>query len=362
VRELRLPPGRVTVTTFNGAALDVLRTLPAGSVDACVTSPPYYQLRAYPGEQQTRWADGMCALGREKHPDLYIEHIREVFHEVALALKPTGSLWLNIGDTYSKKKSWGRPPKSMLQIPHRVSEALQDDGWLLRNAVVWEKPNAMPSSAKDRFTSSYEYVFVFFRQEGYYFDDYAGREPSTGRSSGNKQREHRNLSGLGANVPTEACDTRHPRDVWSMATASYKEAHYAVFPEDLPERCIKIGCPESVCGQCGAPYKRVVERKSLNRYELPRDHPEYRPRRYDEGKAGDGVFAGQGQRFSVVESKGFDKTCNHTAWARPGVVLDPFLGSGTTAAVADRLGRDCIGIELNPDYLKHTFERLSKAA
>jgi hypothetical protein len=151
---------------------------------------------------------------------------------------------------------------------------------------------------------------------------------------------------------------RNIRSVWEIATQPYHEAHFATFPEALAERCIKAGCPEQVCGTCGAPRTRLTSSRSLDRNELPRDHPEWRPARYDNGKAGDPQSPGPGQRFSDVTMLGWSD-CGHNNY-RPGVVLDQFMGSGTVALVARNQRRRSVGIELNEEYARLCARRLQQ--
>lgn len=300
--------------------------LPDQSVNCCVTSPPYWGLRDYgvPGQ-----------LGLEATPEAYVENMVQVFREIRRVLKDDGTLWLNLGDTFAANRGYqvadskhrdvgnsvgmkaanlGIKPKNLIGIPWRVAFALQADGWYLRADIIWAKPNPMPESVKDRPTRSHEYIFLFSKQERYYYDWEAIQEPVTmlsGRAatfdrSGNdvaehvipgqsasqhrartdKQRGHgRRHAGFNerwdAMPKDEQCGAmRNKRDVWTVATKPYSGAHFATFPESLIEPCILAGCPEG------------------------------------------------------------------------GTVLDPFLGSGTTGAVAQRLGRKWVGCELNPKYIE----------
>jgi len=252
------------VTLLLGDALEQLRTLPEASVDCCVTSPPYFGLRDYGVAGQ---------YGLEDSPAAYVETMRAMFAEVRRVLAADGTLWLNLGDSYatgptgSRKSSGlqgapnsstttagmgdkshcGIPEKNLLMIPERTALALQDDGWILRNKIVWDRPNAMPESVTDRFSTRYEHVFMFSRARRYWFDLDAVREPhkAPGRAAGAGAFGARNAShprtttgtytgmhALGAN----------PGDVWSIATRPNPQAHFATFPIDLPIRCIKAGC------------------------------------------------------------------------------------------------------------------------
>lgn len=283
------------VTLLLGDALDVLRGLPDASVDCIVTSPPYLGLRDYgiPGQ-----------YGLESTPAEYVEAMRSVFAEARRVLAADGTLWVNLGDSYSAggqgvhggaltggapaftsraTRTPGFAPKNLLGMPWRVALALQDDGWVLRNDIVWHKPNAMPESVTDRLSNRHEHLFLLTKNQRYGFDLDAIREPHAApdRKAGVNAFAARDLSHKrSATSPYQGPDARgrNPGDVWSIATRPYPSAHFAVWPMDIPLRCIKAGC-------------------------------------------------------------------------RPGgTVLDPFSGSGTTGAAARQLGRKYVGIDLNPEY------------
>jgi DNA modification methylase len=222
------------ITLHHGDALEIARELPDGAADCIVTSPPYYGLRDY-------GVDGQYGL--ESTPAEYVDNMRVLFGELRRVLADDGTLWLNIGDSYSAagghtdpgqtsqlqgrrvqlmqnipSKGADRPRKSLLGIPWRVAFALQDDGWILRNAIIWHKTNAMPESVRDRLPSRYEHVFLFSKSRQYWFDLDAVREPA----------------------PDVGLKT--PGDVWTMPTTPFSEAHFAVYPPALPIRCILAGC------------------------------------------------------------------------------------------------------------------------
>jgi DNA modification methylase len=312
------------VTLYHGHVLDVLPTLQAESINCVVTSPPYYGLRDYGVEGQ---------IGLEASPAAYVETLRGVFAEVRRVLRPDGVLWLNLGDSYSG--SWGNQghqpdrddlhvgargrgalpksmrtgsrklgeagPKNLYGLPWRVAFALQDDGWTLRNAIVWAKPNAMPESVRDRLSCRYEHVFLFSKSPRYWFDLDAIKVPTTGQAPGNTPESIAAYAAgtgttngarrWGANATSTLLDvhpTRNPGDVWQIPTAPYPGAHFATFPLELARRCITAGCPAD------------------------------------------------------------------------GTVLDPFTGSGTTLMVARRLLRKSVGIELNPAYCELIVDRIGQ--
>lgn len=315
-----------------GNCLDVLKEISDESIDCCVTSPPYYGLRDYgtgtwvggdpkcphrrlskhsdktiTGHKQAELAGNVgdaiyhsvCPLcgakrvdkqiGLEETPEEYIQKLVDVFSEVKRVLKKDGTLWLNIGDSYngSGNRLSNCKAKDLIGVPWMLAFALRNDGWYLRQDIIWHKPNPMPEPVKDRCVKSHEYIFLLSKNQHYYFDYEAiqedcvsaVKEDSHIKFGGNKygnngDQKYNYYSGKEWN-PT---DKRNKRDVWSVTTKSVKEAHFATFPEDLIKPCILAGC-----------------------------------------RAG-------------------------------GVVLDPFFGSGTTGRVSMGLNRHYIGIELNPNY------------
>jgi DNA modification methylase len=293
-----------------GDCLASLQLMPEQSVQCCITSPPYWGLRDYGHDGQ---------IGLEETPDAYVAQMVEVFREVRRVLKDDGTLWLNLGDSYSgaansggANQNSGGPavrasglpvkgghnikPKDLVGIPWRVAFALQADGWWLRQDIIWHKPNPMPESVTDRCTKAHEYVFLLTKSARYYYDAEAVCEPATNKSCGNiqstkgartgdvKHRTKGNLHMVGA------AEHRNRRSVWLIVTQPYSGAHFAVMPEALVEPCLLAG-------------------------------------------------------------------------SRPGdVVLDPFTGSGTVGAVAIGHGRSFIGCELNPAYIDLARQRIGSVA
>lgn len=322
-----------SVSLHHGDALDVAKALPAGGADCIVTSPPYFGLRDYgePGQ-----------YGLEDSPVQYVENMRALFAELRRVLADDGTLWLNLGDSYYSgrgnpgpnaddrksvaRRGWVRAvdrpgqtwakPKDLLGIPWSVAFALRDDGWYLRNDNIWNKPNPMPESVNDRFSSKHEYVFMLTKSRRYWFDldavreQYEGDRDASRRSrSGNTNKANsvttpwvppesrptawNNQSNMGATGSQHTWANkggRNPGDVWTIPTQPFSGAHFAVMASKLAHRCIAAGC-----------------------------------------KPG-------------------------------GTVLDPFSGSGTTGMVAQRLGRKYIGIELNRDYLDLSLRTRLQAA
>ena len=342
---------------YQGDSLTVLKTLPSESVNCCVTSPPYWGLRDYGVEGQ---------LGLEKTPEEYVAKMVEVFREVRRILKARGTLWLNIGDSYcananntkvqsgfAKNRTRGNQPiyktnsyrgnglkgKDLVGIPWMVAFALRGAGWYLRQDIIWNKPNPMPESVKDRCTKAHEYIFLLSKSAKYYYNQDAIREPIKDASIlrlaqdiENQKGNARACGGMKKNVPTGWANsknfnegypgvkkrfkpeeagsgalnncgrsgyfdgkgklivgvTANKKSVWTITTKPFKEAHFATFPPEIPETCIKAGCPQG------------------------------------------------------------------------GVVLDPFFGAGTTGVVAKKLCREFIGIELNKKYIEIAERRIEK--
>lgn len=221
-------------TLHLGDCRESLRSLAAGSVQTCVTSPPYFGLRDYGHDGQ---------LGLEQTPDEYVFTMVDVFREVRRVLADDGTLWLNLGDSYGKKKQ-------LLGIPWRVAFALQADGWYLRQDIIWHKPNPMPESVTDRCTKAHEYVFMFSKKPKYYFDHEAIKEPLAPSSVARLAQPTLAQQAGSTRVPGKTNgnmkavgngETRNRRSVWTVTTKPYKGAHFATFPPGLIEPCVLAG-------------------------------------------------------------------------------------------------------------------------
>ncbi|MGL4299653.1 MAG: DNA-methyltransferase [Candidatus Neomicrothrix subdominans] len=328
-----------------GDALTRLRELPNASVDCVVTSPPYFRLRNYGVNGQ---------LGLEGHVNGWVDGLREVLAECGRVLVPTGTLWLNLGDSYSTHPREGAGRKSLVMGPERLALALIGDGWIIRNKIVWAKTNTIPTSVRDRLATKHEVIYLLTRSPRYYFDLDTIREPHVSRPpkhpAGRGSRRRKGAAGppgrtdstrpawLGPNSDSDLGLAalhaagivghplgKNPGDVWQLAVSRYRGAHFATYPEPLIERILQAGCPRMRCSKCRKPWTRVLVRSGQ---EATRKPP--RP------------------------------TCTCDAQAEPGLVLDPFLGSGTTAVVARKLGIDWLGIELNPEYVALAKERIKQ--
>lgn len=382
---------------ITGDCIAGLQTLPDASVHCCVTSPPYWNLRNYNHDGQ---------IGLEETPEEYLEKISAVFAEVYRVLRDDGTLWLNIGDSYSGGKtgradtgrtffgkvtrttepgetSQRRPPagtreKNLLGIPWRVAFALQEAGWYLRQDIIWVKPSPMPESVRDRCTKAHEYLFLMSKSPRYFYDGYAISERAidpTGHEYAGEWRRDRELSeqeGLLRAGGSVACHTRddngnvphyssgyglrrNRRSWWNVATSPFPGAHFAVMPVALVEPCIQAGTSEEGCCQkCGAPLSRIIERTRVTR-----ERPNRLVKRT--GESGQGNVCPNDAAGVSLTTSGWEPGCDCGAAATACTVLDPFAGSGTTLAVAAALGRNAIGCELNPEYAEMARQRIRKA-
>jgi DNA modification methylase len=335
-------------------------------------------------------------LGLEATPAEYIATMAAVFREVRRVLRVDGTLWLNMGDSYASNMKGGnnngeggstltsgaRPhvraayndgrgraarvvecglaAKQLLLMPARLALALQADGWWLRSDIIWAKPNPMPESVTDRPTSAHEHVFLLTKSARYYFDAEAVREPPSDIASIGRRSA---VSGLGNGELANGArfgggeSGRNLRNVWEIATAPFAEAHFATFPPELAERCIKAGTSErGCCAGCGAPWARVIDHQIVPGPKAARtfviDERDHAADANDHGanRQKDGHRPGW---ISANTTTGWRASCAcPEAPPVPCTVLDPFAGAGTTLLVADRLQRDGIGIELSADYTR----------
>lgn len=255
---------------YNAECLTGLSLVPDNGINCCITSPPYYGLRDYGNDQQ---------IGLEDTPEEYIDKLVNVFHEVYRVLKPDGTLWINIGDSYAGsmkgaaqfpdnamnykqgtnrgtlgkatlvKQCTGCKPKDLIGIPWMLAFALRADGWYLRQDIIWNKPSVMPESVRDRCTKSHEYIFLLSKHRKYYFNAGAIAEPASTYNEIVRDRSTTKLnntpgrSKMGGLVRNDY-HTRNKRSVWTVATQPLREAHFATYPEKLIVDCIKAGCPE----------------------------------------------------------------------------------------------------------------------
>jgi DNA modification methylase len=377
------------LTIYCGDARAVLPTLAAGSVQTCVTSPPYFGLRRYLSDEHE---DKQHEIGTEQTPDEYVTALVAVFREVKRVLRDDGTLWLNLGDSYVgggtagsaaafKGKQGtnhgslnmigpalrisGFKPKNLIGIPWMVAFALRADGWWLRSDIIWNKPSCMPESVTDRPTRSHEYIFLLSKSASYYYDADAIREPwaddRNGSPGGHKQRE-RNRGGRTDGFTTapqdwiapEGRSGRNKRTVWTVPTQPFSGSHFATFPEKLVEPCILAGSSaHGACEVCGAPWARVVEREEGDwQHRKANGATSGSLTNGHNASHGNGTNHTLGQRAIVGEQWRPTCTCPGTTGSGRSVVLDPFAGSGTVGRVALRHNRAAVLVELNPDYIE----------
>jgi DNA modification methylase len=407
-----------------GDALTMLRTLPDASVHCCVTSPPYWGLRNYKVDGQ---------LGLEPTPTEYVEKLVAVMREVRRVLRDDGVLWLNLGDsyagsgpsgatyqsrttkaragkardgafaisktlgvrglTYDEKKPVPPPGlkhKDLVGIPWLVAFALREDGWYLRQDIIWAKGvsgeacakgwhgNPMPESVTDRCTKAHEYVFLLSKSASYYYDAYAIRDPNslssgkwgkaviTKTASAQLGGRHGASGFMGREMSNEEVTDRYytqgrnRRSVWTVTTKPFKGAHFAVFPESLVEPMILASCPDRCCPKCGAGWERVVKCDNPSKYANVGEYDlSGGAIKTSNPQTSAGMHRNGGGVYSSARTLGFRPGCDcGVPGTVPGIVLDPFLGSGTSAAVARRLGRRAVGIELNSDYCEMARKRV----
>lgn len=320
-----------------------------------------------------------------------------VFREVRRVLRDDGTCWVNMGDSYNagtsaKRKApqtgvdvggWqdaeidggarirvaGLAPKQLLLMPARLALALQADGWFIRSDIIWHKPNPMPESCRDRPTSAHEHIFLLSKKRTYFYDADAVREDALPASTermaagfNGKDRDNNYRPGYFVRNGWQST-SRNLRNVWTIATAPYAEAHFATFPPLLAERCIRAGTSErGCCAACGAPWVRVTE---TTRTKDPTRHTGRAAVGCDDRRDGDWP-----RMIAASTTTGWAPSCACGTTTKhfgpfvpaepvPCTVLDPFSGAGTTALVADRLGRDAIGIDLSHQYVEMTRERIT---
>jgi DNA modification methylase len=385
-----------TATVQVGDCLQLLSRLAAGSVHCCVTSPPYWGLRSYLPEDHP---DKATEIGTETTPKEYVERMVRIFQEVRRVLHRTGTLWLNLGDSYARgctgRADGGSPAcddwqrslpvekadrprpvdlksKDLVGVPWMVAFALREDGWYLRAENIWSKPNPMPDPVRDRTTRSHEQLFLLTKSERYYYDQEAIREPHQmrpqRRPAGHKRRrtgpglpEH-TWSGTKRDEPEVDGNPagRNKRSVWTLSPEPICLGGrvIAVMPTKLALPCILAGTSaRGCCPHCGAPWEREVERTSMllrpgpGRAQLQQSSP---------GAASRTAATGTMLAPATVLTTGWCQTCScpeHTPV--PCTVLDPFAGSGTTGLVAAHNGRNFLGYEINPDNAELARARIA---
>lgn len=385
---------------MQGDALAVLRTLESESVQVCVTSPPYYGLRDY-------GVDGQ--VGLERTPEAYVARLVDIFQGVRRVLHPSGTCWVNLGDSYArgngskngqvsagaKQKTNGGAmaharsgkivdgckDKDLVGIPWAFAFAMRADGWHLRSEITWAKTAPMPESARDRPSSATEKIFLFSKRAAYFYDQEAGRTPLADARPGGRMTAREGVDVKGGNqaagyIPSDAAGANlrnwwgfvpedEPCPVWVLGPEPCREAHFAVFPSEVPRRCVLLGTSEAgCCPACLAPWRRVVERPRLPRKGESR--PSERDGGLTTGNSWDRTGlthygVDQWYKKNPTRTTGWGPGCDCGGESAPCLVLDPFLGSGTTLLAAKALGRRGVGVELNADYATIARRRLASA-
>jgi len=332
----------MSIEILQGDCVESLKKLEDQSINTCITSPPYYNLRNYNDESKQ--------LGMENTPEEFVENLVNVFREVKRVLRDDGTVWLNLGDSYGKNKQ-------LTGIPWRVAFALQQDGWYLRQDIIWHKPNPMPESITNRCTKAHEYIFLLSKKPKYYYDHEAIKEDAKypqGPNSPKSIKKGKGEFGMdtrGGLSKIGALAKKNKRSVWTVTTKPFKGAHFATFPKDLIEPCVLAGCPEKMCCECGTPYKRQMQKTG-----------EFQ-RRWSKtiATAEGSPHEGQSSMQNIYEDLGLQKQCDcQTNETKAGTVLDPFGGSGTTGIVAAQHNRNAVLLELNQEYIDLAKERINK--
>ena len=264
IARAQFAPRNVVLT---GDVREQLAVLPEDSVDTAITSPPYFQLRDYGVVGQ---------IGLEDDIGAWVDELRVAMRGVARVLKPSGSLWLNLGDAFSRHPRFGAPPKSLLLGTERLALGLIEDGWTVRNKVIWAKSNNMPTPVRDRLSCQWEVIYLLTRERRYFFDLDAIRVPhSSSQTRPRRQSVPRSssvtgrprwagpLAGNNAGLAKMKANGlvghplgKNPGDVWRLPASNYRGAHRASFPASLVERPLLATCPERVCRECGHPWTR----------------------------------------------------------------------------------------------------------
>jgi DNA modification methylase len=360
-----------------GNALQRLKEIPDESVHCCVTSPPYYGLRSYLPDEHP---DKVDEIGLEQSPKDYINNLVMIFREIRRILRPDGSVWVNIGDCYVAGKGTASPtttdskallkemnvkPKDLLGIPWMLAFALRDDGWYLRQEVIWSKVSAMPESVTDRFTKAHEQVFLLTKNAKYFFDNEAVKEKAVSNKKGSRVFGSKEQVGtLRNDIGREFVDNgkRNKRSVWHIAPESYSGAHFAVMPKKLVEPCILAGTSEKgCCSVCGNPIVRLTERQVATSKSCPKTEEAHKARGGQGEPSGTVGKSGSGRVDGYTITVGWEPTCSCGKGISPCKVIDPFAGSGTVGEVALKFGRDFVGIELNGEYYSLIEKRLQEA-
>lgn len=411
-----------------GNSLEVLKLLPSEFVDMVITSPPYYGLRNYEtvnvvwdnvtncdhkwNYYKTKGISGgtkteklktkgqenyqivkpsenafcekcnawLGELGQEPTVELFIKHLADIFDEVKRVLKPTGSFYLNISDSFmgsNKPSQENIRNKSLMGIPERIMLELTNRGWILRNKIVWEK-NAVPESMNDRFTRTWEYMYFFVKEENYYFEQqleestYVDNRPSGMERHGQVYRDKVKANVAKSSVSAEKVNydnitisgIRNTRDIWKISTqpfistkfGDFEKDHFASYPEALVRIPIMASVPKQICSNCGNYRLKVYDKLGESSYEnmKGKDTSQFRSEQ--------GIKQNMRADRECYERPAIERYiecgCDDPAYNNAGIVLDPFNGTGTTCIEAIRQEVNYIGLELNDMFVKMSEARI----
>jgi site-specific DNA-methyltransferase (adenine-specific) len=426
-------------TIYNGDAKEVMAEMPEHSVDMIITSPPYFGLRKYKapdlifdndngcehefcevtksktsgsnvrmsleggctGQNNTatklNQMSGLCPkcgawrgqLGLEPTPELYIKHLCDIFDACRTVLKKTGTLWVNIDDSYAgsgkgfgdkkatnKNNAGSRQGlkadysvksvlfKSLIAIPARFQIEMINRGWICRHVIIWHKGNAMPESVRDRFTNDFEYLFMFSQSKMYFFEQQFEKQTGNAHSRGNGQGDLQYQITRGSFYNWKAPDIKLPlgrnkRSVWRINTKGYKEAHFATFPNKLCTIPILAGCPEFICTTCNQPRMKLYKKGFISHKSETHGGKVENSKRLALLRQ---ASRANGQEYTNSKQEVGSSDCGCTGGVTPGVVMDIFGGSGTVAEEARRLGRKSILIDISEEYCQMAVNRITKLA
>lgn len=414
------------VKFMQGHVLDRLTDIPDQYIQCCLTSPPYFGLRNY-GTDPIKWdvmryrpiagldyvkvKQQTASLGNERDIWSYVGHLIMIFREVHRVLRNDGTLWVNLGDGYHgggyanhqingeewKEQHGGDQrqnrqaklikdnpdmvPKNLWVMPWRFALAMQADGWILRNDIIWAKSvsfnsvysgQCMPESVTDRTTKAHEYIFCFAKQPKYYYDGYAVRDksvhggdivvasPTTSKfGDGEKAKKGYDTHVVGVRY---VAAERNLRSVWTINPKPFAEAHFAVWPDTIADAIIRLSTSEKgCCAECGAPLERKLERTKNPKRNIEDDRRNRADCAARTGRTDGKTTSPTHGVIDEVKTVGWKRSCDcNTNKTKPCVLLDPFGGAGTTALAAARLRRRCISIELNPEYIKMAKRRIER--
>lgn len=351
---------------YQGHCMDLFKQLDNESIDSVITSPPYWQLRDY------KW-DGQWGL--EPTFQLYLEHLWEMMDEVWRVLKPSGTVWINLGDTYGTKSGnfqggnqienkikyvggiddytkEDNYHKCLLLIPHRFAIGCIDRGWIMRNDIIWAKRNGMPESTKDRFSKKHEYFFFMVKSDRYYFDLESVKDRTKTKDTSTRNRDETKLNNTPgrtkmSGLKTNGYDTKNPgsvSDFWDIPTQPSSDDHFASYNDKLIGKPIVAGCPQYVCIKCGKPRESIIKNTPMVVNLSKRTEKMCLPKN-KRVLSGTMISPARNEIIGLTD-------CGCKSGFRAGIILDPFCGTATTGCRAIELGRNFIGFEGSKKFVE----------